>query len=240
MKDAAAILALILVSPFLLLVAVVAIVLWTTRQINLPPASAPRGSQLRVSTRLVFLLWCAAALAGTAASAPAVVGGAPTPSSYTQHNAMTAPLASPIMTAAPVAWGMLANVAGQPDGDFILKLVASVSFLVNFFLLLGKLKGGAEKREITNDPLEVREKKVAASQKELTAHVQENHEEHRRLEALMKDELRRIYDKLDSTRDTLMHAGDERERALSTSIDKMRGMVGELRGQVAEIAKRVK
>jgi hypothetical protein len=200
---------------------------------NLPAASAQlhacTGTQLIGATRRFFLLTL---LAGAFA-------GLWTSPSWAEATSL--PVVGPTHGSGAVVAGVTAAPAPKDsDGDFLLKTIAALSVLGNVFMLISKLKGGSERRELTNDPLRVEGVKASASHDELTKYQEKNDAEHDKINTLLLEELQKVYERIEATRETILRAGAARETTLSQQMAKLTERVGELRGQVAEMSKRMK
>ena len=121
------------------------------------------------------------------------------------------------------------------EGDFLqsfLHLLTTTLFPVACTILVFWRLGHVEKRQITNVPLIVKMQeefhKEFASRKEFLEHkehVSRRHDEHAR-------EIASLYRKLESDKEEIIHAGEDRATKIHDRINVVIEKVGELRGEM--------
>lgn len=104
----------------------------------------------------------------------------------------------------------------EPSPDFIYKLIAGLSLLANFVLLVSKFRGGGERREITNDPLVVKPSDKFTSQGSFNKHLELDRHEHTKLwDEIAKNrqqhegEIRDLIEKTSTTAATMERIGED-------------------------------
>jgi hypothetical protein len=122
------------------------------------------------------------------------------------------------------------------DPDFLWKLLAALSLIGNLILLWRKIGGGAEKRQISPDPLNVREADRFVTEKEILP-IQ------RHLETHDKD-VERLGKEIQANYNTLMKTDAEgRSRlhheinAVASDVSAIKSTIGPLSNQMTDMTR---